>query len=104
MISENRNLLKIRNLHTYFFLDEGVVRAVDGIDLDLREGETLGIVGLGHVGMRVAALGKGFEMKMLSFTRHGSKDKTAGRAVKFVGLNTLLKESDSRVHMHIIFS
>jgi oligopeptide/dipeptide ABC transporter ATP-binding protein len=56
MISENHHLLKIRNLHTYFFLDEGVLKAVDGIDLDLREGETLGIVGESGCGKSVTAL------------------------------------------------
>jgi oligopeptide/dipeptide ABC transporter ATP-binding protein len=56
MINENHHLLKIRNLHTYFFLDEGVLKAVDGIDLDLREGETLGIVGESGCGKSVTAL------------------------------------------------
>jgi len=56
MISENHHLLKIRNLHTYFFLNEGVLKAVDGIDLDLREGETLGIVGESGCGKSVTAL------------------------------------------------
>src|SRR4030042_3823617 len=56
MGSENRHLLRIRNLHTYFFLDEGGLKAVDGIDLDLREGETLGIVGESGCGKSVTAL------------------------------------------------
>src|SRR4030043_257706 len=56
MGSENRHLLRIRDLHTYFFLDEGVLKAVDGIDLDLREGETLGIVGESGCGKSVTAL------------------------------------------------
>jgi peptide/nickel transport system ATP-binding protein/oligopeptide transport system ATP-binding protein len=56
MSGENHHLLKIRNLHTYFFLDEGVLKAVDGIDLDLREGETLGIVGESGCGKSVTAL------------------------------------------------
>jgi oligopeptide/dipeptide ABC transporter ATP-binding protein len=56
MIGENHHLLRIRNLHTYFFLDEGVLKAVDGIDLDLKEGETLGIVGESGCGKSVTAL------------------------------------------------
>jgi peptide/nickel transport system ATP-binding protein/oligopeptide transport system ATP-binding protein len=56
MSGENHHLLKIRNLHTYFFLNEGVLKAVDGIDLDLREGETLGIVGESGCGKSVTAL------------------------------------------------
>jgi len=56
MGGEDHYLLKIRDLHTYFFLDEGVVKAVGGIDLKLKEGETLGIVGESGCGKSVAAL------------------------------------------------
>jgi oligopeptide/dipeptide ABC transporter ATP-binding protein len=56
MSGQHHHLLKIRNLHTYFFLDEGVVKAVDGLDLDMREGETLGIVGESGCGKSVTAL------------------------------------------------
>jgi D-3-phosphoglycerate dehydrogenase len=56
--------------------------------------KTLGVVGLGHVGTRVATLGRGFGMKVLSFTRHPSKGRAAGSGVKFVDLDALLKKSD----------
>jgi peptide/nickel transport system ATP-binding protein/oligopeptide transport system ATP-binding protein len=56
MVSENHSLLKIRDLHTYFFLDEGVTKAVEGVDLELREGETLGLVGESGCGKSVTAL------------------------------------------------
>ena len=39
------NLLTIRNLKTYFFTIRGVVKALEGIDLDLKHQETLGLVG-----------------------------------------------------------
>jgi len=45
MGTENNFLLKIRSLRTYFFTDEGVAKAVDGVDLELEEGGTLGLVG-----------------------------------------------------------
>ncbi len=48
-------VLSIRNLRTYFHLDEGVLKAVDGIDLDLEQGETMGIIGESGCGKSVAA-------------------------------------------------
>lgn len=48
-------LIEIKNLKTYFFLDEGVVRAVNGVDLHIREGETLGVVGESGCGKSITA-------------------------------------------------
>jgi oligopeptide/dipeptide ABC transporter ATP-binding protein len=49
-------LLSVRNLKTYFYTDEGVVKAVDGLSYDLHRGETLGIVGESGCGKSVHAL------------------------------------------------
>src|SRR4026209_2158736 len=49
-------LLDVKNLKTYFFTDEGVVRAVDGVDLYIEKGETLGVVGESGCCMSVTAL------------------------------------------------
>jgi oligopeptide transport system ATP-binding protein len=49
-------LLEIRDLHTYFQTDEGLVRAVNGVSFDVRKGETLGIVGESGCGKSVSAL------------------------------------------------
>jgi peptide/nickel transport system ATP-binding protein/oligopeptide transport system ATP-binding protein len=53
---ENNFLLTIRNLHTYFFTDGGVAKAVDGVDLEVEEGGTLGVVGESGCGKSVTAL------------------------------------------------
>ncbi len=48
-------ILSVRDLHTHFFADEGVVRAVDGTSFDLYTGRTLGIVGESGCGKSVTA-------------------------------------------------
>ena len=49
-------LLEVDNLKTYFFTDEGVVRAVNGVTWHLDEGETLGLVGESGCGKSVTAM------------------------------------------------
>ncbi len=49
-------VLNIENLRTYFFTGEGVARAVDGVSVSLKKGETLGIVGESGCGKSVTAL------------------------------------------------
>ncbi|MEV4798373.1 ABC transporter ATP-binding protein [Nonomuraea sp. NPDC049421] len=48
-------LLEIEDLRTHFHLDDGVVSAVDGVDLRVRKGETLAIVGESGCGKSVMA-------------------------------------------------
>ena len=50
------SLLAIRGLKTYFDGDEGTVHAVDGVDLTIERGETLGVVGESGCGKTVTAL------------------------------------------------
>jgi len=52
----NGSLLTIQDLQTHFFTGEGVVRAVDGVTLSVRPGETLGLVGESGCGKTVTAL------------------------------------------------
>ncbi|WP_102273695.1 ABC transporter ATP-binding protein [Cytobacillus massiliigabonensis] len=52
----NNKLLEIDNLKTYFFVDNGQVPAVNGVDLFINEGETLGIVGESGCGKSVTSL------------------------------------------------
>ena len=51
-------LLRVRDLHTHFTTFGGtrVVKAVDGIDFDLREGETLGLIGESGCGKTTTCL------------------------------------------------
>lgn len=51
----NQPLLKVRNLKTYFFTDDGVVKAVDGVDFEVQPGEILGLVGESGCGKSVTS-------------------------------------------------
>jgi len=57
-------------------------------------GKTMGLIGLGHIGSRVAQMAKGFSMEVLCYTGHPSKEREKKFAVKFVPLNELMKQAD----------
>ena len=49
-------LLQVKDLRTHFFTQEGFVKAVDGVVYDVREGETVALVGESGCGKSVSAL------------------------------------------------
>jgi len=55
MIDTRPPLLEVENLQTHFFLDEGTVRAVDGVSFAIRRGQTLGVVGESGCGKSITA-------------------------------------------------
>jgi oligopeptide/dipeptide ABC transporter ATP-binding protein len=52
----NQPLLEVQNLKTYFFTEDGVVKAVDGVDFTVNPGEVLGLVGESGCGKSVTSL------------------------------------------------
>lgn len=51
-----KNVVEFDNVHTYFFTDIGVVKAVDGVSFEVPEGKTVGIVGESGCGKSVTSL------------------------------------------------
>jgi len=48
-------VVEIKGLKTHFFTEEGIVKAVDGVDLEIQPGETLGLVGESGCGKTITA-------------------------------------------------
>jgi peptide/nickel transport system ATP-binding protein len=82
--SAGRTLLELQNLQTYFFSEEGVAKAVDGVSYALLEGETLGVVGESGCGKSVTALSV---MQLVP----DPPGKTVGGKILFRGQNLLDK-------------
>jgi len=51
----NKPLLEVKGLKTYFFTEDGVVKAVDGVDFEVYPGEILGLVGESGCGKSVTS-------------------------------------------------
>lgn len=87
---ERAAVLEIKDLKTYFKTPYGVVKAVNGIDIQVYEGETLGIVGESGCGKSVTSLSvMGLLPKPMAFI--------AGGEIRFDGRDlTKLKEREMR--------
>ena len=55
-MKDPRNILEIEDLNTYFFTDQGVVKAVNGVSLNIPQNSTVGIVGESGCGKSVTSM------------------------------------------------
>lgn len=53
---DNRNIVEFDDLHTYFYTDNGTVKAVNGVSFDIPQGSTVGVVGESGCGKSVTSL------------------------------------------------
>ena len=83
------DILKVEGLETHFRTQDGIVHAVNGVDLTLKEGETLGIVGESGCGKSVTM------MSMMRLIPSPPGKVVAGRAI-YQGKD-LLKLSDNEI-------
>ena len=55
-MKDDGNILEIENLHSYFFTDQGVVKAVDGVYFNVPLNSTVGVVGESGCGKSVTSM------------------------------------------------
>ncbi|MHA2036884.1 MAG: ABC transporter ATP-binding protein, partial [Promethearchaeota archaeon] len=85
----SKKLLEVKNLTTFFFTEEGIVKAVDGVSFDIYEDEVLGLVGETGCGKSVTAL------SILQLVR--SPGKILNGSIHFQGQDLLdLSEKEMR--------
>lgn len=56
MLKQTDAVLSVKGLKTYFFTDGNTIKAVDGVDFEVKPGETLGIVGESGCGKSITSL------------------------------------------------
>lgn len=84
-----QSILEIENLQTHFFTDRGQIPAVDGVNISIKKGEILGIVGESGCGKSVTSLSV---MRLIP----NPPGKIVDGAIKFKGEN-LVKASEKRM-------
>ncbi|MFZ0533275.1 MAG: ABC transporter ATP-binding protein [Anaerolineales bacterium] len=91
MTNKKDTLLEVRNLKTYFYTEDGVVKAVDGVDFTVGRGEVLGLVGESGCGKSVTSLSI---MRLI-----GVPGKIVEGEITFEGRNLLELSESEMVHM-----
>jgi D-lactate dehydrogenase len=79
---------------SYKQIEQGGKFSPDGLKgFDLK-GKTIGIVGLGRIGIHSARIAKGFEMNILAYDKFPNEQAVKDYGVKYVSLDELLAQSD----------
>ncbi len=89
--TNSKPLLEVKHLKTYFFTEDGVVKAVDGVDFYVNAGEVLGLVGESGCGKSVTSLSI---MRLI-----GIPGKVVEGEIYFEGKNLLNLPEREMVHM-----
>jgi len=85
------DVLEVKNLKTYFYTEDGVVQAVDGVDFAVKRGEVMGLVGESGCGKSVTSLSI---MRLV-----GMPGKIIEGEIVFDGQNLLKLPESEMVHM-----
>ncbi len=113
VVTDQDVALEIKGLKVYFFTQRGVGKAVDGVDLTLRKGETLGLVGESGCGKTITALSAiGLHPKPAARVVGGEVilqgenllEKSAGELTLYRGKRISLIPQDPMTSLNPVFS
>jgi oligopeptide/dipeptide ABC transporter ATP-binding protein len=90
-VTPKKPLLEVKNLKTYFYTEDGVVRAVDGVDFEVYPGEVLGLVGESGCGKSVTSLSI---MRLIS-----APGKVEAGEILFDGTDLLKLPENEMIHV-----
>ena len=79
-MKDSANILEIDNLHTYFYTDQGIVKAVNGVSINVPQNATVGIVGESGCGKSVTSMSV---MRLLQ----GPAGQIASGSIRFKSLD-----------------
>ncbi len=72
-------------------MDDFSLTGLEGFDL---KGRTLGVIGAGHIGLKVIKMGRGFDMKVIAYDRTPDKKMAKRLGYSNVSLSNLLRKAD----------
>jgi len=90
-VTAKKPLLEIKSLKTYFYTEDGVVRAVDGVDFEVYPGEIVGLVGESGCGKSVTSFSV---MRLVD-----SPGKIVAGEIQFDGTNLLDLPEEEMIHV-----
>ncbi len=90
-MTPKKPLLEVKNLKTYFYTEDGTVRAVDGVDFEVYPGEVLGLVGESGCGKSVTSLSI---MRLIS-----APGKVEAGEILFDGTDLLKLPEEQMIHV-----
>ena len=70
---------------------------------EVLEGKTLGVIGLGKIGLKMARYGQALGMRVLAWSQNMTEEKAAAAGVKLADKATLLSGSDA-ISLHLVLS
>ncbi|MDE7300547.1 MAG: ABC transporter ATP-binding protein, partial [Clostridia bacterium] len=92
-MKDSKNILEIEDLHSFFFTDQGVVKAVNGVSFEVPQGSTVGVVGESGCGKSVTSMSV---MRLLQ----GPQGQIYSGSIRFKALDFKLGEDGKPIPIY----